>query len=155
MNKNYSALTLDELPKRLSQISALTDRIGTNFSEWKVTEVGDGNLNLVFIVIGADSFLKQDPENLSKILTNPTDIIGKMNDLFITNLVLIFIIIASASTNLVDNFIPSQYTLINFNDEQKTLVEKTNVNKKMSQKNQDSLSTSAQHLYHRASEAFL
>ena len=53
MNKNYSALTLEELPKRLSQISAITDQIGTNFSEWKVTEVGDGNLNLVFIVVGS------------------------------------------------------------------------------------------------------
>ena len=53
MNKNYSALTLEELPKRLSQISAITDQIGTNFSEWNVTEVGDGNLNLVFIVIGS------------------------------------------------------------------------------------------------------
>ena len=41
MNKNYSALTLEELPKRLSQISAITDQIGTNFSEWNVTEVGD------------------------------------------------------------------------------------------------------------------
>ena len=52
MNKNYSALTLEELPKRLSQISSITDRIGINFSEWNVTEVGDGNLNLVFIVVG-------------------------------------------------------------------------------------------------------
>ncbi len=47
MNKNYSALTLDELPKRLSSITAITDQIGTDSSEWKVTEVGDGNLNLV------------------------------------------------------------------------------------------------------------
>ena len=31
-----------------------------------------------------------------------------------TILVLIFIIIASASTNLIANFIPSQYSLINF-----------------------------------------
>ena len=38
MNKNYSALTLDELPKRLSSITAITDQIGTDFSEWKVTE---------------------------------------------------------------------------------------------------------------------
>ena len=51
MKNNYSALTLDELPKRLSSINAITDQIGSNFSEWKVTEVGDGNLNLVFIVI--------------------------------------------------------------------------------------------------------
>ena len=89
------------------------------------SELKKGNFSLIlnliifsffalFIVVGVDSFLKQDPENLSKILTNPTDIIGKMNDLFITNLVLIFIIIASLSTNLIANFIPSQYPLINF-----------------------------------------
>ena len=61
-----------------------------------------------------DAYFKQDPENLSRILTNPKDIIGKLDNLLITNLVLIFIIIASASTNLIANFIPSQYTLINF-----------------------------------------
>ena len=88
-------------------------------------ELKKGNLSLIvnliifsflalFIVTGADAVLKQDPENLSRILTNPTDIIGKLNNLLITNMVLIFIIIASASTNLVANFIPSQYTLINF-----------------------------------------
>ena len=63
---------------------------------------------------GADAFLKQDPDNLNRILTNPTDIIGKLNNLLVTILVLIFIIIASASTNLIANFIPSQYSLINF-----------------------------------------
>jgi len=88
-------------------------------------ELKKGNLSLLFnliifsfmalfIVSGVDSFLKQDPENLSRILTNPTDIIGKLDNLIITNIVLIFIIIASASTNLIANFIPSQYTLINF-----------------------------------------
>ena len=89
------------------------------------SELKKGNFSLIlnliifsffalFIVTGVDSFLKQDPENLSKILTNPTDIIGKINSLIITNLVLIFIIIASLSTNLIANFIPSQYSLINF-----------------------------------------
>jgi NCS1 family nucleobase:cation symporter-1 len=68
----------------------------------------------LFIVIGADAFLKLDPENLNRILTNPTDIIGKLDNLLIISLVLIFIIIASASTNLIANFIPSQYSLINF-----------------------------------------
>ena len=51
---------------------------------------------------------------MNRILTNPSDIIGKLDNLLITNLVLIFIIIASASTNLIANFIPSQYSLINF-----------------------------------------
>ena len=88
-------------------------------------ELKKGNLSLVlnlvifsffalFIVAGVDAFLKLDPENLPRILTHPTDIIGKLDNLLITNLALIFIIIASASTNLITNFIPSQYTLINF-----------------------------------------
>ncbi len=88
-------------------------------------ELKKGNITLIlnlilfsffalFIVAGVDAFLKQDPENLSRILTNPTDIIGKLDNLLITNLALTFIIIASASTNLIANFIPSQYTLINF-----------------------------------------
>ena len=87
-------------------------------------ELKKGNLSLIinliifsffalFIVMGTDGFLKENSENLSRILTNPTDIIGSFNNLLITNLVLIFIIIASASTNLIANFIPSQYTLIN------------------------------------------
>ena len=68
----------------------------------------------LFIVISADSYLKLNPDNIGTIYTNPTDIIGKLDNLLFTNLVLIFIIIASASTNLIANFIPTQYTLINF-----------------------------------------
>ncbi len=89
------------------------------------TELKKGNLSLIlnliifsffalFIVAGTDSFLKQDPENLSRILTNPTDIVGKIDNLMISNFAFIFMIIASASTNLIANFIPSQYSLINF-----------------------------------------
>ena len=89
------------------------------------SELKKGNISLilnliffsffaVFIVSGVDAFLNKDPENLSKIFTNPTDIIGKLDSLLISTLVLIFIIIASASTNLIANFIPSQYSIINF-----------------------------------------
>jgi len=67
----------------------------------------------LFIVVGVDGFLSQNSNNLSRILTNPTDIIGSLDNLLITNLVLFFIIIASISTNLIANFIPSQYALIN------------------------------------------
>ena len=88
-------------------------------------ELKKGNLSLIlnlvifsfftlFIVTGADAFLKQDPENLNRILTSPNDIIGKLDNLLVTILVLFFIIIATASTNLITNFIPSQYSLINF-----------------------------------------
>ena len=68
----------------------------------------------LFIVSGMDAFLKQDPENLNRILTNPSDILGKLDNLLVIVLAFVFIIIASASTNLIVNFIPSQYTLVNF-----------------------------------------
>tara|TARA_Y100000741_G_scaffold306069_1_gene248429 strand:+ start:381 stop:1838 length:1458 start_codon:yes stop_codon:yes gene_type:complete len=68
----------------------------------------------VFIVVGSDVFLNQKFSDMDRIFTNPTDIIGKFNNIQITIVVLLFIIVASASTNLVANFIPSQYSLINF-----------------------------------------
>jgi nucleobase:cation symporter-1, NCS1 family len=88
-------------------------------------ELNTGNLSLilnliifslfsVFIVLGSDVFLNQQFEDINRIFTNPTDIIGKFDNLTITTIVLFFIIIASASTNLVANFVPSQYSLINF-----------------------------------------
>ena len=89
------------------------------------TELKKGNLSLllnliifsflsVFIVAGAEGILSKNNTELEKILTNPMDIIGKLDNLLVTNLVLIFVIIASLSTNLIANFIPSQYSLINF-----------------------------------------
>ena len=88
-------------------------------------ELKKGNLSLilnliifsffsVFIVVGSDIFLNQKFSDIDRIFTNPTDIIGKFDNTQITIIVLFFIIIASASTNLVANFIPSQYSLINF-----------------------------------------
>ena len=88
-------------------------------------ELKKGNLSLilnliifsffaVFIVVGSDVFLNQKFSDIDRIFTNPTDIIGKFDNIQITIIVLFFIIIASASTNLVANFIPSQYSLINF-----------------------------------------
>ncbi|MDC3138304.1 cytosine permease [Candidatus Pelagibacter sp.] len=88
-------------------------------------ELKKGNLSLilnliifsffsVFIVIGSDVFLNQKFSDMERIFTNPTDIVGKFDNTQITIVVLFFIIIASASTNLVANFIPSQYSLINF-----------------------------------------
>ncbi|MBD1173000.1 cytosine permease [Pelagibacterales bacterium SAG-MED03] len=68
----------------------------------------------VFIVVGSDVFLNLKFSDMDRIFTNPTDIIGKFNNIQITIIVLLFIIVATASTNLVANFIPSQYSLINF-----------------------------------------
>ena len=87
-------------------------------------ELKKGNLSLilnlivfsffaVFIVIGADIFLNKNLENMERILTNPTDIIGKIDNTELTVIVLFFIIFSSASTNLIANYIPTQNTLIN------------------------------------------
>ena len=48
----YEALTVETLPGRLSGVSALADQVGKDAATWQVEEVGDGNLNLVFIVSG-------------------------------------------------------------------------------------------------------
>jgi len=49
----FEALTAETLPSRFGGTEALTSRIGTDTAGWRVREVGDGNLNLVFIVEGA------------------------------------------------------------------------------------------------------
>jgi len=87
-------------------------------------ELKKGNLSLilnllifslfaVFIVIGSDIFLNKNLENMERILTNPTDIIGKIDNTKLTVIVLFFIIFSSASTNLIANYIPTQNTLLN------------------------------------------
>ena len=88
-------------------------------------ELNKGNLSLilnlllfsflsVFIVLGADIILVKNLIQVDKLLTNPTDIIGKFDNTFLTTLALIFILFATASTNLIANYIPSQNTLLNF-----------------------------------------
>lgn len=52
ISSDYAALTPETLPARLAGLDALTGRVGAPES-WQVSEVGDGNLNLVFIVRGA------------------------------------------------------------------------------------------------------
>lgn len=48
----YEALSVDTLPERLKDVTALTAEVGEDAAAWQVQEVGDGNLNLVFIVTG-------------------------------------------------------------------------------------------------------
>ena len=68
----------------------------------------------VLIVIGADLILNKNLQNIAQILTNPTDIIGKFDNISISIIVLFFILFASASTNLIANYVPSQNSLLNF-----------------------------------------
>jgi NCS1 family nucleobase:cation symporter-1 len=88
-------------------------------------ELKKGNLSLilnllifsfftVFIVIGADIFLNKNLENMERILTNPTDIIGKIDNIELTVIVLFFIIFSSVSTNLIANYVPTQNILLSF-----------------------------------------
>lgn len=53
----YEPLTPDSLPARLGKLSAVSSRLGEDFAQWTVREVGDGNLNLVFIVESAKDTL--------------------------------------------------------------------------------------------------
>jgi NCS1 family nucleobase:cation symporter-1 len=89
------------------------------------TELKKGNLSLilnllifsffsVFIVIGSDIFLNRNLENMERILTNPKDIIGKIDNIQITVIALFFLVFASASSILVTNYIPAQNALLNF-----------------------------------------
>ncbi|MDC0215493.1 cytosine permease [Candidatus Pelagibacter sp.] len=88
-------------------------------------ELKKGNLSLIlnlilfsvlsiFIVIGADIIFNKNFQNMDRILVSPTDIIGKFDNTFLSIVVLFFILFATASTNLIANFIPSQNSLINF-----------------------------------------
>ena len=55
------------------------------------------------------------------LLTNPTDIIGKFDNTYLTFIALLFILVASGSTNLIANYIPTQNSLINFFPDKLTL----------------------------------
>ncbi len=89
------------------------------------SEMNKGNfsllLNLVIfsalallICLGSDIILAQKSISVERLLTNPNDIIGKINNNYLTIISLMFILISSVSSNLIANYIPSQNTLINF-----------------------------------------
>ena len=48
----YEALSEGSLPVYLREIGPVAERLGGSPDDWTVREVGDGNLNLVFIVRG-------------------------------------------------------------------------------------------------------
>ena len=88
-------------------------------------ELKKGNLSLilnlvlfsffaVFIAVGSDVVLNKNLENMERILTHPTDIIGKFDNILLTVIALFFILFASASTNLIANYVPAQNSLLNF-----------------------------------------
>ena len=89
------------------------------------SELNLGNLSLilnfvffsflaVLIVLGADIIFSKKMIEINQLLTNPTDIIGKLDNTFLTIIALFFILFASLSTNLIANYIPTQNVLLNF-----------------------------------------
>lgn len=50
---NYAPLTEESVRDALSGIEAARDILGAESARWRVSEVGDGNLNMVFVVAGA------------------------------------------------------------------------------------------------------
>ena len=50
---DYAPLTPETLPARLGGLPAVAGAVGGDPAAWRVEEVGDGNLNLVFIVEGS------------------------------------------------------------------------------------------------------
>jgi 5-methylthioribose kinase len=49
---SFEALTVESMGQRLGGLEAVRARLGDDPSTWRTREVGDGNLNLVFIVEG-------------------------------------------------------------------------------------------------------
>ena len=89
------------------------------------SEVNKGNLSLllnliifsflaIFLVLGSSVVFEKNLIPVDKILTSPTDIIGKFDNTYLTFIALLFILVASTSTNLIANYIPSQNSIINF-----------------------------------------
>lgn len=50
--QGFEALTVETLGGRLQKVPAVAAKVGADSRGWRVREVGDGNLNLVFIVEG-------------------------------------------------------------------------------------------------------
>ena len=96
------------------------------------SEVNKGNLSLILnllifsflaisLVAGSSIIFEKNSIPVDRILTNPTDIVGKFDNTSLTFIALIFILVASASTNLIANYIPSQNSIINFFPKKSTI----------------------------------
>ena len=98
-----------------------------DFSRYAKSEsdLNKGNLSLflnllifsflaISLVLGSSIVFEKNLISVDRLLTNPTDIIGKFDNTVLTFVALLFILVASTSTNLIANYIPSQNSIINF-----------------------------------------
>ena len=97
-----------------------------DFSRYAKSEsdLNKGNLSLflnllifsflaISLVLGSSIFFEKNLISVDRLLTNPTDIIGRFDNAVLTFIALLFILVASTSTNLIANYIPSQNSIIN------------------------------------------
>ena len=98
-----------------------------DFSRYAKSEndLNKGNLSLflnllifsflaISLVLGSSIVFEKNLISVDRLLTNPTDIIGKFDNIVLTFVALLFVLVASTSTNLIANYIPSQNSIINF-----------------------------------------
>ena len=89
------------------------------------SEVNKGNLSIllnliifsfltIFLVLGSSVVFEKNLISVERILTSPNDIIGKFDNTYLTFVALLFILVASISSNLIANYIPSKNSIINF-----------------------------------------
>ena len=89
------------------------------------SEVNKGNLSIllnliifsfltIFLVLGSSVVFEKNLISVERMLTSPNDIIGKFDNTYLTFVALLFILVASISSNLIANYIPSKNSIINF-----------------------------------------
>ena len=136
----YSALLENNIIYNKENLIAALSVAGTFFAYFSIiivnygdfsryakneSEVNKGNLSLflnllifsflaISLVLGSSVVFEKNLIPVDRLLTNPTDIIGKFDNTFLTIVALFFILVASASTNLIANYIPSKNSIINF-----------------------------------------
>jgi len=136
----YSTLFENNIIYNKENLIALVSVAGTFFAYFSIiivnfgdfsryakseSELNKGNLSLflnllifsflsISLTLGSSIFFEKNLISIDRLLTNPTDIIGKIDNTLLTFVSLLFILVASASTNLIANYIPSQNSVINF-----------------------------------------
>ena len=136
----YSTLFENNIIYSKENLIALVSVAGTFFAYFSIiivnygdfsryakseSDVNKGNLSLflnllifsflaISLVLGSSIVFEKNLISIDRLLTNPTDIIGKLDNTILTFIALLFILVASASTNLIANYIPSQNSIINF-----------------------------------------
>ena len=129
-NNFFMSKNIEPLITVIGTLFAYFSIIIVNFGDYSryvknENELNKGNLSLILniivfsflaitLVIGSDIILAKKMIEVNQLLTNPNDIIGKIDNKILTIGAIFFVFFASTSTNLIANYIPSQNSLLNF-----------------------------------------